>query len=869
MRFLVFFILFSLIKSYSQTKIEGVVLDSIKKPISFASIQLVNEQTDLTESYTSTNEKGFFSLTTSTPKKKYYLKIRILGYKPKDLKLNNFNKLTIVLKENTQQLKEIIISSNKADFIKTKDTIKYNLSKIIDSTEVNLKNIVEKLPGLSIDEQKKIRFQGKRIEKVTIDGQDFFGKKHEMATENLRAEAVKGIQLLKNHKDFDDISSKRTGKIVLNITLNKEYKNKIVGNIEANIGVIEKYQTHLNLFKFLDKGNFAFISEANNIGEPAINMIDYIEMRGGIKNFIKNKLDDGSQTLEIDHSKTPRFVFVNNNVDDRKTFFNSLNFTSTLSKKTKINGYITIDNTKIKEHSNSIKKYISDNFTVINEDNLSSSNSLLGNSFFNFSHKRNTNEVLSYNLKFNPIKDKVVSDIKQQFQININKSNKGFSIGQSLSYKKQFSVKHYTEISVFNNLRELRNYKVMNADASFLGLNFANNYKFSNIENEKLNKLHFDALNYYKFNGITNLESTLSYSYVNEIAINQSEQKKFNYSLKKKQNHFIFKNTLSHKFSRYFLTKLRLNYTLNTISINNTAQKQHWVLPYFLLKYKPNNKRSINFSFFQTKNHVPFFQTNTTQVIKNFQTKINPNNDIFTPISKQNFNLNYNSSNGFKNSMFSISGNYFSSKNTISFNTVFKDNYIEQNYIRAPETGFSINFSYYGSIKPLLLRYGLSSFYNYTDSFSYFDKKKNKKSTTSNRFRLNLNSTFKNSLIQAKIRLEHSNITDRNSFSELNYSIHKIDIFPEIYGKLNAFQWSVGNSFTSIISNTKKQHINSVNFSLMYRVNKKLELFGKGDNIFNLKDNQIIKHLNTPYFYQFTSFERLEGNILIGLRYHF
>ncbi|MBE7633022.1 hypothetical protein F7642_01560 [Tenacibaculum finnmarkense genomovar ulcerans] len=426
MRLVYFFIVFNAIQLYSQTKINGVVLNKINNAIGFASVQLVDKQTDLTQNYTTTNEKGVFSLEIPSIKKQYYLKVRLLGYQPKNIQLTNFNKLNITLQENTNELEEVVVKGYLSDFKISKDSITYNLSKIIDSTEINLKDIIEKLPGLSIDDQKKINFQGNRIEKVTIDGQDFFGKKHEMATENLSAEAIKGIQLLKNHKDFDDISTKKTGKIVLNITLNKKYKNKIVGNIAGKLGVLEKHQAHLNLFKFLNKGNFALISEANNIGETAINMIDYIEMRGGIKNFTKNNLSDGSGILEIDHSKTPRFVFVNKNVDERKTLFNSINFTNTLSEKAKINGYITVDKTKIEEFQSGTKKYISQDVITINEDKKNSSNSYLGNSFFNFSYKKNKKEVISYNLKFNIIDDKSISTINQLFNIKSRNKIKDF-----------------------------------------------------------------------------------------------------------------------------------------------------------------------------------------------------------------------------------------------------------------------------------------------------------------------------------------------------------------------------------------------------------------------------------------------------------
>ncbi|MCG8235366.1 carboxypeptidase-like regulatory domain-containing protein [Tenacibaculum finnmarkense] len=78
MRLVYFFIVFNAIQLYSQTKINGVVVNKINNAIGFASVQLVDKQTDLTQNYTTTNEKGVFSLEIPSIKKQYYLKVRHL-----------------------------------------------------------------------------------------------------------------------------------------------------------------------------------------------------------------------------------------------------------------------------------------------------------------------------------------------------------------------------------------------------------------------------------------------------------------------------------------------------------------------------------------------------------------------------------------------------------------------------------------------------------------------------------------------------------------------------------------------------------------------------------------------------------------------
>jgi hypothetical protein len=41
--------------------------------------------------------------------------------------------------------------------------------------------------------------KGQQINNVLIDGNEFFGNKHQMATQNINAEMIEGIDLLTNY----------------------------------------------------------------------------------------------------------------------------------------------------------------------------------------------------------------------------------------------------------------------------------------------------------------------------------------------------------------------------------------------------------------------------------------------------------------------------------------------------------------------------------------------------------------------------------------------------------------------------------------------------------------------------------------------
>jgi hypothetical protein len=71
-----------------------------------------------------------------------------------------------------------------------KDTIEYNASSYkINDTDM-LEELIKKLPGVEIDEQGNITAQGNTINKVMIDGKEFFLDDPNLATKNIPAKIV-------------------------------------------------------------------------------------------------------------------------------------------------------------------------------------------------------------------------------------------------------------------------------------------------------------------------------------------------------------------------------------------------------------------------------------------------------------------------------------------------------------------------------------------------------------------------------------------------------------------------------------------------------------------------------------------------------
>lgn len=168
--------------TYSQN-ITGFVKDSLQNPVVLANVQIIQNN-----KFTQTDVNGSFNLKVENIKLPISLKISHLSFETKEILIENFDPIKIILESRINNLKEVILSSKSFDVIEKNDTLKYNLKQLLNGSEVKLKDVLEKLPGISIDDNGKIRFNGKPINNLLIDGDEFFKENHQLATENLTAE---------------------------------------------------------------------------------------------------------------------------------------------------------------------------------------------------------------------------------------------------------------------------------------------------------------------------------------------------------------------------------------------------------------------------------------------------------------------------------------------------------------------------------------------------------------------------------------------------------------------------------------------------------------------------------------------------------
>ncbi|TJZ61218.1 hypothetical protein FAZ15_08430 [Sphingobacterium olei] len=258
MKKLLFIFLLSVFSSsaFSQTFIKGEIVDDADKTkLSNATIMLIQARDSILVDFTRSGENGKFQmgkpdtgsylLIVSYPKfGDYYTQIE--GDK-QDSEIGQ-----IGLTSAANLLEEVLVTGKIPIVIKG-DTVEYDASSFTVEKNAKVEDLLKVLPGISVDASGKITAQGKTVEKVLVDGEEFFGDDPVLVTRNIRSDMVDKVQVYEKKSD----QAERTGvddgqrSQTINLKLKEEAKHGIFGKIEAGAATDKFYlgQMMTNYFK--------------------------------------------------------------------------------------------------------------------------------------------------------------------------------------------------------------------------------------------------------------------------------------------------------------------------------------------------------------------------------------------------------------------------------------------------------------------------------------------------------------------------------------------------------------------------------------------------------------------------------------------
>ncbi|RWZ90798.1 MAG: hypothetical protein EO766_01165 [Hydrotalea sp. AMD] len=175
--------------------------------------------------------------------------------------------LIFYLEKEATTLKEVIVSAKRLPFKASNDTTVYNLSSYSDGTERKLEDILKKLPGIKVSETGAITFKGKEIDKIMIEGDDFFSQNYKLLSKNVPALLIEQVEAIENYNDEYLLKGiQNSNKVVLNLKIGKQFSASLFGNIEAGVGDPKLFNLNSSVFSFLNKLKIGALTNFNNTG---------------------------------------------------------------------------------------------------------------------------------------------------------------------------------------------------------------------------------------------------------------------------------------------------------------------------------------------------------------------------------------------------------------------------------------------------------------------------------------------------------------------------------------------------------------------------------------------------------------------------
>lgn len=279
---LILSVLFSLYAYAQKNVYNGIVCQAnSKQPIEFVSVCLLAKDSTIIN-YAYTDKNGHFELAAQAHAGKA-LSFSYMGYKKVVIPLADFtNASRIMLEEDVYKIQEVKISSNRIR--QRKDTLIYSVSGFKMPQDRSIEDVLKKIPGIEVTTNGQIKFQNKPISHFYIDGMNLLDGKYALASKNIPANMVKEVQVLQSHQPIATLRGKSfSDNAALNLTLESEAKNHLIGMIDMGLGMDQKnnlvWDNRLMGMLFGKKMQNLTMYKNNNTGKDIANEINALALK--------------------------------------------------------------------------------------------------------------------------------------------------------------------------------------------------------------------------------------------------------------------------------------------------------------------------------------------------------------------------------------------------------------------------------------------------------------------------------------------------------------------------------------------------------------------------------------------------------------
>lgn len=322
--------------------VKGSVVDTTNTPLTSATVMVLQAADSSLVSFGLTDGQGKFEIS-GVPKGDFKLQLTYIGYAiyqesfsfADNRQTKDFG--VIELLSESSLIDEVTVVGERNPVQIKKDTIEFNAGSFNTQPNAVVEDLLKQLPGVEVDRDGGVTAQGEEVQRVLVDGKEFFGRDPKIATKNLPAEAVDKVQVFDQKSDqaqftgIDDGQREKT----INLTLKEDKKKGAFGTITAGAGSSAspessdgRFVGRASINSFNKNTQLSFIGTGNNINEQGFSLDDYQNFSQGSGGGMRFRRGGGNSNIPINFGNASGIA---------ETYAVGVNFNHEFAEETELN----------------------------------------------------------------------------------------------------------------------------------------------------------------------------------------------------------------------------------------------------------------------------------------------------------------------------------------------------------------------------------------------------------------------------------------------------------------------------------------------------------------------------------------------------
>lgn len=806
---------------YAQNTLEGIIQNKTRDTLTDVSVFLLRNDSIIEKNIA---KEGYFKL--KKVKIGDVINFSHLDYLNKIITIEKTDNLFLHIELEENYFKELIYLedvkiSNKIKI--KKDTVTYKAHQFLNGSESNTEDLLNKIPGVSVDNNGKIKILGKDIERIMVNGDDLLRGNYKALSRGLDPKVIEDVEIHYNDEENELLKGTNIEKkYAINLKIKEEYKNIIFGDADLGYNLDKNYRASSSILNLRNKNKIYVSSYVNNIGEDQ-SLNTY---RGNLNEIIKT--DIASYIINEPMNITEKISFI----DKEKFNFNNnkiyaLNDLYKLSDQTNIKLNIQLLYDKIIFNKTSNQTYFDDNKTINFEDMYTSNSKIFNNtsslelnSFINKKIKVQSFLGLSYGFR----------------EDYTNQLYNGELLTQSLNSKStHIQQKNIITLKAKNNnvvniLSTHYNYERLPQDYEL--------YKDDQISQRlTIRKINY-MVDFQKRIKSENILYHLSLGFSNDIYSTNFEREEDNLfkDINAKRKLGLFNMHLKNHFL-YTYKNIKIASSVNLYSSNysgNYSRYKLYIDPNLSMKYEIKSTNFFELRFSSKIQNLDFNNLLNFKRYSSINTISEGDNEIGL-FRNTNINFNYNFGNFNKLTTYNLGTNYSFLDGNYTSKISFSSDFIFNKQFVLNKTTESLSFfgfiDYY--IRPIKSSLRFKNTFSTGEGYFYSNQDLMKFNNTKYEFELKLSSGFNgffNYTLNNKLDINKI----KSIYNSKNHTINtKLDLFLNF--NFLKFNTSINRFQTSMHS----KEVYFFDMNLVYKMNSNLEIGLRGRNLFNEKTYDI------------------------------